>query len=145
MRTPGMSSTLNSFRFATWAKPRSVTLLPSSCRDFQVDKAADDRHLVVRDGGLRQPEAAKPGLPRQGGHEAVGIREPPHAQPFQARKGAELGHPAGRQVGGGAPLDRKKLNAVELADILQELVVHVVAFDTDIDHRVEHIGAEDVA
>ena len=88
---------------------------------------------------------AKPGLPRQPGHEAVGIREPPHAQHFQARKGAELSHPAGRQVGGGVPLDRDELDAVELPDIPQEFVVHVVAFNIDVDHRVEHIGAEGVA
>ena len=56
-----------------------------------------------------------------------------------------MGHPGGRQVGGGVPPDREPLDAVELPDILQEFVVHVVAFNTDIDHRVEHIGAEGVA
>ena len=56
-----------------------------------------------------------------------------------------MGHPGGRQVRGGVPHDVDLLDAVELPDILQEFVVHVVAFNRDDDHRVEHVGAEGVA
>ena len=73
------------------------------------------------------------------------IREIPHVQLLQAREGAELGHPGGRQVGGGVVQDVDPLDAVEFPEILQEFVVHVVAFDHDPDHRVEHIGAEGAA
>ena len=145
MRTPGMSRMVSFFRFATWAKPWSVTLLPSSCRNSRSVKPpmiAISSSVTAACGNQR---LRIPVLPARPATNPRGIAIPRSAQRFQAREGAELGHPGGRQVGGGVPHEIDLLDAVELPDILQEFVVHVVAFNRDDDHRVEHVGAEGVA
>ena len=71
MRTPGMSRMAQLLQIRHMGEAPVGDVAAVQLQEFQVGKAADDRHLVVRDGGLRQPEAAKPGLSRQPGHEPV--------------------------------------------------------------------------